>query len=212
MKPSPGSNSWHMGRDTRAFPRIHDMCRMKIIGIRGSECDITISKWQQGWKIEPLISCVIVNINASCYLVTQLCLILCETMDYSSPGSSVHWISQARILEWVAISFSMGSSRPRDRIHISCTGRWLLYHWATREAQMQVSIHENNKEMSLRHSFRASIRESSPVHTLVSYKCPILDFLLFRELNRDYNFCKYFFRLSDFRRKTLTSICRFLVD
>ena len=194
MKPSPGSNSWHMGRDTLAFPRIHDMCSMKIIGIRGSECDITISKWQQGWKIELLISCLIVNINASCYLVAQLCLILYDPMDCSSPGSSVHWVSQARILEWVAISFSMGSSRPRDWTHISCTGRWLLYHWATRAAQMQVNIDENSKEMSLRHSFRASSRESSPVDTLVSYKCLILDFLLFKELNRDYNFCKYFFR------------------
>jgi len=41
-----------------------------------------------------------------CYLVTQLHLTLCDPMDYSLPGSSVHGISQARILEWVAISFS----------------------------------------------------------------------------------------------------------
>jgi len=41
-------------------------------------------------------------------------------MDCSSPGSSVHGISQARILEWVAISFSRGSSQPRDQTHISC--------------------------------------------------------------------------------------------
>ena len=47
-------------------------------------------------------------------LVAQLCLILCNPMDYSSPGSSVHRISQARILEWVAISCSSGSSKPRD--------------------------------------------------------------------------------------------------
>ena len=40
---------------------------------------------------------------------------LCELMDCSLPGSSVHGILQARILEWVAIPFSMGSSRPRDR-------------------------------------------------------------------------------------------------
>ena len=48
-------------------------------------------------------------------------------------GSSVHGILQARILEWVAISFSRGSSRPRDRIRVSCVGRWILYHCATRE-------------------------------------------------------------------------------
>ena len=41
-------------------------------------------------------------------------------MDYSLQGSSVHGISQARILEWVAVSFSRGSSWPRDQIHVSC--------------------------------------------------------------------------------------------
>ena len=55
-------------------------------------------------------------------------------MDCSLPGSSVHGISQARILEWVAISFSSGSSWPRGWMHVSCIGRWVLYHWATREA------------------------------------------------------------------------------
>ena len=58
-------------------------------------------------------------------------------MDYSSPGSSVHGILQARILEWVAISSSRGSSRPKDQTHvscISCIGGRILYHWATWEA------------------------------------------------------------------------------
>ena len=50
------------------------------------------------------------------------CLTLCEPMDYSLPGSTVHGISQARILEWVAISFSRGSSWPRDQTHVSCMG------------------------------------------------------------------------------------------
>ena len=45
----------------------------------------------------------------------QLCLTLCGPMDFSRPGSSVHGIFQARILEWVAISFSRRSSQPRDR-------------------------------------------------------------------------------------------------
>ena len=47
-----------------------------------------------------------------CVLVTQSCLTLCNAMGYSSPGFSIHWIFQARILEWVAISFSRGSSYP----------------------------------------------------------------------------------------------------
>ena len=46
--------------------------------------------------------------------VTQSCLTLCDPMDHSPPGSSVHEILQARILEWVAISFSRGSSQPTD--------------------------------------------------------------------------------------------------
>ena len=57
----------------------------------------------------------------------------------SLPGSSVHGITQARILEWVAISFSRGSSWPRDQTHISCTSRWTLYHWAIWETPTKFS-------------------------------------------------------------------------
>ena len=52
--------------------------------------------------------------------ITQSCLTLCDPVDHSPPGSSVHGILQARILEWVAISFSRGSSQPRDRTQVSC--------------------------------------------------------------------------------------------
>ena len=52
--------------------------------------------------------------------VAQSCPTLCNPMDCSLPGSSVCGISQARILEWVAISFSRGSSWPRDWTHVSC--------------------------------------------------------------------------------------------
>ena len=58
----------------------------------------------------------------------------CDPVDCSPPDSSVHEILQARILEWVATSFSRGSSRPRDWTQVSCIGRWVLYHWVTREA------------------------------------------------------------------------------
>ena len=51
-------------------------------------------------------------------LVTQLCL--CDPMDRSPPGSSVHGILQARILEWVAIPFSRGSSQPRGQTWVFC--------------------------------------------------------------------------------------------
>ena len=52
-------------------------------------------------------------------LVTQLCPTLCDSMDYSPPGSSVHGILQPRIVEWVAIPFSRGSSQPRDQTQVS---------------------------------------------------------------------------------------------
>ena len=53
----------------------------------------------------------------------------CSPMDCSPPGSSVHGISQVRILEWVAISFSRGSSRPWDQTCISCVTVGLLHCW-----------------------------------------------------------------------------------
>ena len=55
------------------------------------------------------------------HLVAQLCLTLCDTMDCSPPGSFLHGILQARILEWVTIPFSRGSSQLRDRTWVSCT-------------------------------------------------------------------------------------------
>ena len=74
---------------------------------------------------------------AWCYcLVAKLCLTLCNSMDCSPPGSSVHGISQARILEQIAISYSGGSPQPRARTHISCISRWILYHCATWKAHI----------------------------------------------------------------------------
>ena len=51
----------------------------------------------------------------------QSCPTLCDPMDCSPPGSSVHGILQARIVDWVTISFSRGSSQPRDQTQVSCT-------------------------------------------------------------------------------------------
>ena len=63
--------------------------------------------------------------------VAQLCLNLCDPIDCSPPGSSVHGIFQARILEWVDISYSRGSSQPRNCAYVSCvscTGRRILHY------------------------------------------------------------------------------------
>ena len=55
-------------------------------------------------------------------------------MDWNPPGSSVPGILQARILEWVAISYSRGSCGPKDQTRVSCTGRQILYYFAIWEA------------------------------------------------------------------------------
>ena len=61
--------------------------------------------------------------------VAQLCLTLCDPMD------CIHGILQARILEWVAFSFSEGSSQPRDQTQVSHIAGRFFTSWATREAQ-----------------------------------------------------------------------------
>ena len=65
--------------------------------------------------------------------VTQSCLTLCDPVDCSLPGSSIHGILQARVLEWVTISLSRGSSQPRDWTWVSRIGGRSFNLWATRE-------------------------------------------------------------------------------
>ena len=67
-------------------------------------------------------------ISLICAKSFQLCLTLCDPMDCSLVGLSVHGIFQARILEWVAMLSFRGSSQPRDRTHVSCIVRQVLYH------------------------------------------------------------------------------------
>ena len=70
------------------------------------------------------------NLSIKKESVAQLCSALCDPMDCSLPGYSVHRSFQARIQEWVAISSSRGSSQPMDRTYsscVSCVGRQILY-------------------------------------------------------------------------------------
>ena len=69
-------------------------------------------------------------------LVTQSWPALHDLLDDSLPGFSIRGIFQARILEWVAIPFSSGSFWPRDWTCVSCSGRQIIYHWATWEIQI----------------------------------------------------------------------------
>ena len=79
------------------------------------------------WIMSRFLSVLVVVV----VLVAQGCPILCNPTDCSPPGSSVHEILQARILEWVVIPFSRGSSQPWDQTWVSCiTGRFFTI-WAT---------------------------------------------------------------------------------
>ena len=76
-------------------------------------------QWRSLWKVK--------------VLVAQSCPAPCNSMDCRPSGSSIHGILQARILEWVAISFSRGSSQPRDRTQVFCIGGGLFTVWAIKE-------------------------------------------------------------------------------
>ena len=80
-----------------------------------ASCNCT---WTEGREEIALPACV----------HAQSCPSLCDPMNCSLPGSSARGVFQARILEWVAISSSRGSSQPRDRTCISCIGKQVLYH------------------------------------------------------------------------------------
>ena len=91
----------------------------------------------------PNSKCELSSFLPAC-LVTQSCPTPCDPMDCSPSGSSVHGIVQARILEWVTIPFSRGSSRPRDGTRVFCIAGWFFTVWATREA-----LQGNTKELVL---------------------------------------------------------------
>ena len=89
------------------------------------------------------------------FSVAKSCLTLCHSMDCTLPCSSVHGISQVRILEWVAISFSRESSQLSDGTCISCIGRQILYPWATWEAQTP-SMQTRKVQKSVSHSIMSN--------------------------------------------------------
>ena len=97
--------------------------------------------------------------------VAQLCPTLCDPMDCSPPGSSVHGIFQARVPEWVAIFFSRGSSRPRDRTQASWIAGRCFTLWATRDAHYPWEAVKSELLMSFQlklHSCTRMCRAFSP--------------------------------------------------
>ena len=87
-----------------------------------------------GWEVEGRLWLIHVDIWQKVSEDAQSCLTLCDPMDCSPPGSSVHGILQARVLEWIAISFSRESSRPRDQTRVSRIPGRCFNLWATSEA------------------------------------------------------------------------------
>ena len=122
----------------RHFPYI---CAKHILSWIFPECENRL----QGYKIDvgvelthftKIIEMIIIY---ACNLICICCCLPalsdpCVPVDCGPTGSFVHRISQARILGWLAISISSESSWSRDRAHISCIGRYVLYHCATWEA------------------------------------------------------------------------------
>ena len=82
---------------------------------KNKACDDTESS--QNPRFPPLNKCGVLRV---CVFIVESCTVLFDPMDYSSPGSSVRGILQARIVEWVASPFSRGSSQPRDGTLVSC--------------------------------------------------------------------------------------------
>ena len=109
---------------------VHYLCQLFHVLKPHSSADI-------GGKLSVCV-CVCVVCVRTCS-VAQSCSTFCNPVDCHPPGSSVHEILQARILEWFAISFTRRSSWPRDWTHISwvsCIDRQILYHCITWEAPM----------------------------------------------------------------------------
>ena len=78
-----------------------------------------------------------------CVLVAQSSPTLCDPMDYSLPGFSVHGILQAGVLEWIAIPFSRGTSKPRDQTLVPCIVDRFFTIWATGKSILSLGIYKN---------------------------------------------------------------------
>ena len=106
-------------------------------------------------------------------------------MHCSLISSSVHGISQAKILEWIAISSSRVFSQPRDWTHISFTGRWILYHCATWEALRTDTDRQNALASYVRFELKAIIEGENQIYskwplaslTLIDHKDLLIQFV-----------------------------------
>ena len=128
--------------------------------------------------------------------VAQSCPTLCNPMDCSPPGASIHGIFQARVLEWIAISFSRMSSRPRDQTWVSHIAGRRFTIWATREAQCcfsggsEVKVAACNVLQSrglqrVRHDWATSLTDSLSIWSLYLGVCnvPLGSLIFLKEIS-----------------------------
>ena len=110
----------------------YDLFSKKQINLKNSRLSVASNRTQLKltWACERKLKA----------LVAQSWPTLCDPMDCSPPGSSVHGILQEGTLEWVAIPFSRGSSQPMDWTWVSCIAGRLFIAWATKEAHKRTHI------------------------------------------------------------------------
>ena len=141
---------WRIGKGVVGVKITHTFSVRSVwVKTVGSSLLCLTSQWHNVlWSILLLhfsvILCFLLMRSICCYFVVwwlSHVWLFCDPMDCSPSGSYVHEISQARILEWVAISSCRGSFWPRDWTQVSCTGRQILYHGATQEAHFFVQMY-----------------------------------------------------------------------
>ena len=116
--------------------------------------------YQHSWVPSNTIAQIFVNMIVRVCVRCSASPTLCNPVNFSPPCSSIHGIFQARVLEWVAISFSRRSSGPRDWTQVSCTAGRFFTHWATREALMVQLI--NNLPAKQETLVRSLCQEDAP--------------------------------------------------
>ena len=122
MECSPPSSSVHgHSSDKNTGAGCHALLQGIFLTQGQNSCLLCLLHWQEG-------SLPLETHLESESEVTQSCPTLCDPMHCSPPGSSIHGIFQARVLEWVAISFSRGYSQPRDWTWVSHIEGQTLYH------------------------------------------------------------------------------------
>ena len=121
---------------------VNSLCNCYCLHPPGSEarCLVLAALCLTGWEVGLHDLLFLTWRSESESEVAQSCPTLCDPMDCSLPGSSVHGIFLARVLEWVAIPFSRKSSQLRDQTQVSWTASRFFTIWATREAPYPINI------------------------------------------------------------------------